>query len=146
MSDFENKTLDELVEQTTYLEIAGANAEGIKSTSETIAEVSTMGSRGSNIESKLDRLVDLMEQTLTCEEQTSGDQLNYAGRGDRETNRRGRNWNQRTRNNARQGGPQKKCRICNDSTHLFRKCPERFCQTCGGKGHDGWDRDCPKYK
>ena len=30
--------------------------------------------------------------------------------------------------------------------HMFRQCPDRFCQSCGNKGHDGWDRECPKYQ
>ena len=41
---------------------------------------------------------------------------------------------------------QKKCRTCQSSDHFFRQCPNRFCQACGGLGHDAWDKACPKYQ
>ena len=49
MTDFENKTLTELVEQTTYLEIAGANSGVNNPSHETISEVSTAGPSPSNL-------------------------------------------------------------------------------------------------
>ena len=39
-----------------------------------------------------------------------------------------------------------KCRSCQSTGHLYRFCPQRFCQACGGKGHDAWDKGCPNYQ
>ena len=38
-----------------------------------------------------------------------------------------------------------RCRACQSAAHYVRECPERFCQACGNKGHDSWDKSCPKY-
>ena len=40
----------------------------------------------------------------------------------------------------------RKCRSCQSPEHLFRDCPTRFCQACGGRGHDAWDKACPNYQ
>ena len=39
----------------------------------------------------------------------------------------------------------KKCRNCDETGHIVRQCPKRFCQSCGKSGHDSWDKACPKY-
>ena len=98
MTNFEDKTLMELVEQTTCLEIAGANSSINNPSHETISEVSTAGPGTSNLEAKMDHLIDILEQNLTCEEPDQ--QLNYAGRGDRGGSRGSRNWNRRPRNDG----------------------------------------------
>ena len=36
-----------------------------------------------------------------------------------------------------------KCRNCRSTDHLIRKCPQRFCQACGKRGHDAWMDECP---
>ena len=41
-------------------------------------------------------------------------------------------------------GKMKRCWICQDTSHVVRKCPKRFCQACGGTGHDAWMKCCPK--
>ena len=69
----------ELVEQTTCLEIAGANSSINNPSHETISEVNTAGSSTSNLEVKMDRLMDILERNLTCEE--PDEQLSFAGRG-----------------------------------------------------------------
>ena len=39
----------------------------------------------------------------------------------------------------------RRCRACQSADHYVRECPVRFCQACGNKGHDSWDKSCPKY-
>ena len=39
----------------------------------------------------------------------------------------------------------RRCRACQSADHSVRECPMRFCQACGNKGHDSWDKSCPKY-
>ena len=63
---------------------------------------------------------------------------------------RGQNRYQRGRNNANRGrrGNNRqppRCRSFQVSGHVVRDCPTRFCQACGGKGHDAWQRSCPNY-
>ena len=41
---------------------------------------------------------------------------------------------------------QRKCRSCESTDHFYQKCPQRFYQACGGKGHDAWSQTCPKYQ
>ena len=42
-------------------------------------------------------------------------------------------------------GPQgKKCFNCGEAGHVVRRCPKRFCQSCGKPGHDAWSKMCPK--
>ena len=79
-SDIENKTLTELEKQATYLEIAGANSSINNPSHEKISEVSTAGPSTSNLEVKMDSLMDILERNLACEE--PDEQLNYAGRAD----------------------------------------------------------------
>ena len=143
MNDFDTLPLTELVKKTTYLEIANANS----TTSQTEqVEIASVSSR--NSDAKLDRLINLMERSLGSGDELQEESVNYSGES------RGTNYRQNRRGNGRGNGrrggatnrqPQK-CRVCNSTEHLFRKCPQRFCQTCGGKGHDGWDRECPKYQ
>ena len=143
LTDFEDKTLPDLVKQTTYFEIAGANATPVQPKTEVIAAANP----SNRIESRLDRLVNLMERSLGVEEEEEieEERLNYAGYRGNRGNYRGRRG--RGNRGGRGGaGGQQKCRACNKTGHLFRKCPERFCQTCGNKGHDGWSPECPKYQ
>ena len=39
-----------------------------------------------------------------------------------------------------------RCRSCQSTDHYVRECPSRFCQACGNKGHDSWDKSCPNYQ
>ena len=38
-----------------------------------------------------------------------------------------------------------KCRNCHNTQHLVRRCPPRFCQSCGERGYDWWDKSCTKF-
>ena len=53
LSDYDEKTLTQLTEMTTYLEIAGINSNASKPKSESVGEISSV----SNLEMKLDRLM-----------------------------------------------------------------------------------------
>ena len=55
---------------------------------------------------------------------------------------RGRN--QRPFNRNRSALPQnRKCRACKSPDHMVRECPTRFCQACGERGHNSWEKRCP---
>ena len=150
-TDFEDKSLDDLVKLTTYFEIADTNASTFSEPRrEEIATLASCGSANaeSRFESRLDRLCTLMERSLNMgeEEEDPDDRMNYvASRG----SARNPSNNFRRRNFNRGGGGRqqpRKCRACNGTDHLFRKCPKRYCQSCGKQGHDGWEKECPKYQ
>ena len=52
----------------------------------------------------------------------------------------------RGRGNFSQNQSAKKCRSCKETGHLIRNCPKRFCQACGGQGHDQYNSICPNYE
>ena len=138
--NFATMSLKDLAEATTYLEIAGANSKSIKS--EVIGSVTQAPS---TLESKIDNLITVLERNMGGSV-TGEETVNYAG--SRNSNARGyppiRGKSRGT--DRRQFLQNRRCRNCNSTEHLFRKCPERYCQACGNKGHDGWERSCPKYQ
>ena len=66
---------------------------------------------------------------------------NFRGRSSGRGRGRGRN-----RGSASQSRPTKKCRSCQETGHLIRNCPKRYCQACGGQGHDQYNTICPNYE
>ena len=52
----------------------------------------------------------------------------------------------RGQSGASQNRSQKKCRSCGSEEHLIRFCPQRFCQACGGRGHDQYNASCPNFQ
>ncbi len=152
MDAFEDKRIAELSKQTTYLEIANANA----AASQTKEQILAVNPHISGLDERMDKLITLMEKTLAVQHQNEyrdegEEKMNYAGFN------RGNFTNQfshgrgRGRSRGRSGGiggrqQPLKCRVCNSTDHLFGKCPERFCQACGKKGHDGLQTECPKYR
>ena len=145
---FADKTIAELSDEATRLEIAGVGV-GVRST---IAGIATTSE------------TDLVERITAgvIEKLTTSDLLDTASGGNTGVNaigygdqgRGGRNFRGgfRGRYNSRRGShaiqnsqTSKKCRSCQQPGHLFRNCPERHCQACGGKGHDAWSTTCPNY-
>lgn len=137
--EYDDKTLDELAADTTLLEIAGINSKSEKK--EIIGSVTEVNS----LESKVDQLLAVLQKPQINDEE---DQVNFAGA----TGSYNRNFSQRRRGRGRGNSdrrPFKKpleCRNCSSTDHLFRQCPLRYCQACGNKGHDGWEKTCPKYR
>jgi hypothetical protein len=41
---------------------------------------------------------------------------------------------------------QRRCRSCKSTQHLIKDCPERYCQACGGRGHDQYNSSCPNFE
>ena len=163
LSDYEDKTLEDLVKQTTYLEIADTNATAsVEPRSE---EVLAVNACSNSTDARLDRLINLMEKSMDVrdydeQEHDLSDQMNYVGNpgssrypqnfvGNQGRPRYPHNrprQNSNNNNNNNNNNNSKRCRACNGTGHLFRKCPKRFCQSCGKQGHDGWQKECPKYQ
>ena len=132
---FSTKTLKQLSERVTCLEIAGVNS-NITPKEEifTVQEITSL-------ETKIDKLINALEGITVSD--TKEGKIDYAVASDRGYRSRGRGY---SKPEGYRGPKQLKCRICNSRDHLFRQCPNRYCQSCGNKGHDAWDKTCPKYK
>ena len=92
MSDFENLALTDLVKKTTYMEIANANSAPSLTQQE---EIATVSPQNVNLDTKFDKLIDLMERSLGVGE-VAEESVNYSdesrGNGDagsRRNRRRG---------------------------------------------------------
>ena len=104
LSDYEDKALDDLVKLTTYLEIANTNATvATEPRGEDVAAVSVSSN---SMDSRLDRLVTLMERSMNvrdCDDQDQDlvDQMNYIGNrgGPRYPQNRNRRNNNNNNNN-----------------------------------------------
>ena len=57
---------------------------------------------------------------------------------------RSNNFRSSNRNAVKPKG--QKCRSCQSTDRLFRACPTRYCQACGHRGNDAWDRCRPNYE
>ena len=42
--------------------------------------------------------------------------------------------------------PSRICCACQSTDHLVRDCQTQFCQACGQRGHDSWDRSCQNFQ
>lgn len=137
--NFANKSLSELAGDTTYLEIAGINSKTIKN-----EVIGSVVHQPSNLENKIDKLITALEKSVVTPE-SDEEKINYAGAKD--NYERGKQYHRKSNRFERKPVLQTlECRNCNSKQHLYRKCPERFCQACGNRGHDGWEKTCPKYK
>ena len=77
--------------------------------------------------------------------------VNSVDNGQRQNRFRGRGRGRglgrgRGRGSGGQSGSQRTCRACQSSDHFIKDCPTRFCQACGGRGHDQYSSNCPNYQ
>ena len=160
VADFEDKELDELVTLTTYYEIANANAAAAATGEQSCEAVASVSVPTNNYDSRLDRLLAVMERSFGMNDNDVGDpeeEINFAGANNNAYPRYPRNRQRRPGYNRARGNLQSQrgskvhqqsllCRSCNSTGHLVKNCPQRFCQSCGNRGHDRWDTACPKYQ
>ena len=145
MTDFSTKLLKNLVEETTRLEIAGVRSKcglsstvlnvepEMKSVLRSITDFAAESFKGLVIEStnKVDDRADNVEQDTMIE-------------SIRAKSYRRKNFETRSKNSG--GNPANfKCRSCQKMGHGYRNCPTRFCQACGKRRHDAWEKDCLNY-
>ena len=146
LEKFKTADMNALVEETLRLEVAGIKSSmstaskgqinSVKELPDTLGEAS-----GSNITKDLVEAIS--DEVLKKLEASS---INYV-RGEA----KGQNRNFHRNNRRGRGGDNnisastRKCRNCQSPSHIVRQCPVRFCASCGGRGHDSWSKDCPKY-
>ena len=168
LTDFQTKSVTDLATEVTRLQTAGVpSVETIVKKEETgIYHVECEGCDDESV--MVDKIAEKVVHKLACMKVDDGGDgmpretlMNFVGssRGGRFNRRNGRGGNRganrgrgfdskngdnlSTRDNQSGGF---KCRNCQSSSHKYTKCPTRFCQACGQRGHDGWSRDCPNYR
>ena len=69
----------------------------------------------------------------------------YRGANEFTSNYRGNNYQTKRTDRGNPSRNSFNCRSCKSPAHGYSKCPTRFCQACGGRGHDAWNQSCPNY-
>ena len=152
LAEFTNKSLMDLAKETVRFQTAGVqpSPQDIVHIKTEIQEVSA-GASCAGASSKEDMFVDSIVEKVVerlgdlnmANSSSSVSFVNHQGRGGGRNRRRGSNQRGGGSNCGR--GKNFKCRSCGQSDHGYAQCPQRFCQACGGRGHDGWSRDCPNF-
>ena len=148
LHNYSTLDLKQLSDETTRLKLAGINAVKIME----IKAVDTPDA--SEIVTKITEKV--LEQISSSKARnTESDEVNalrggfnnfnISYRGNRGRDRGGYRDSRYNARNTPQTQDGKRCRACQSPSHFFRNCPVRHCQACGTKGHDAWNRTCPKY-
>ena len=141
LPEFKDMEVKTLVDNALRLEIAGVKS-CVKRNLENIGEIQESGPdasspAGSQLENRVHNLEGIIAQlsNVNFERRERG-----PGRGRGQGQGRGRGRGRRNnRNNDRS------CWNCGSQSHLVSQCPTRFCQSCGGRGHDAWQVACPNH-
>ena len=152
LADFTNKSLMDLAKETVRFQTAGVQPSPhdmvhIKTEIQEISAGASCTGAASKEDMFVDRIVEKVVDRLGDLNMTNSfssvNFANHQGRGGGRNRRRGSN--QRGGGSNRGRGKNFKCRACGQPDHAYAQCPQRFCQACGGRGHDGWSRDCPNF-
>ena len=141
VQDFATMDIKGVIKETVRLELAGV---GEKKPTASTAVNACDDMVDAIAEKVLQRLGNTQISAVREEEagvNNVGYQDSQGGRG----YRRGGRGRGRGRGRVR-GSQQKKCRSCQSTDHLIKDCPTRFCQACGGRGHDQYNASCPNFQ
>ena len=149
---FEETDINKLASETTQLQLAGIPSFDSKQSPQCMS-VNESGLVDSILDKVIHKIGELSTGGLAtignAETQQACANFDRSGFINRRGSRRGKF---RKRSDGRNAGfqnnnqPQRKCQLCLSPDHLVRECPTRFCQACGGRGHDAWDRLCPNFQ
>ena len=153
LPNFADKSMSELAKETVRFQTAGVQSSSgdstiVKTEVQTVSVGATGGDSSDVGDALVDSIVEKVVDRLSClnvSGATNQPPVNYV-QYNRGGGRNRRNHQRGTTNNRGRGrGGNFKCRSCGNPGHGFARCPQRFCQACGGRGHDGWSRDCPNF-
>ena len=145
LSGFDKATISNLAMETTRLQLAGI--ESFSKSSECMSV-----DRPDMIDAIAEKVIEKLQcSSLGAQGIENGGEA-YTSYANFAVERPNFQRNQRNRSFAK---PQQRpntnrsrraCRSCKSTDHFFRSCPTCFCQACGTRGHDAWDRACPSYQ
>ena len=142
------------MEETVRLELAGVTSMG-KSRLSGAGINSVEGAASASSDDFIDSVAEKVVEKLRGRDENEPETVNWVdGQRYRGNNRY---WRGRGRGGYRgacrgrgasplNSSSAKKCRNCNQTGHLVRQCPERYCQACGKQGHDQFNNICAKYQ
>ena len=130
LENFADLDMKAIIENTVRLEVAGVKAvmKGFKAEMNSIDEQGACGSTSVGRDHLLLERLGNIEETIA---KLSVTQNVPSGSG------------KPSPKTSPSTGKAKKCFKCQSTSHVVKKCPERFCQACGQKGHDWWMKSCP---
>ena len=145
---FSTAALNDLAKETTRLQIAGIQS---------LASNQQGHCMSVNTEDLVDSIADKVLEKMNGMSvgapggTEASPSVNYFGKRSNRFTTRGKNQSRPRSRNFRGGyqpsnSQSQKCRSCQSTDHYVRECPSRFCQACGNKGHDSWDKSCPNYQ
>ena len=154
LPDFSTRSLTDLSTETSRLEIAGVGSSASVNVHaiEAVHQGDISDRNPDIVEDIVTKVVDRLKAAdISSSSEIS--EVQYVGQegGSRSTSNRSNRY-RRGRRSARQPRESQqrqsslKCRSCQNTGHLFRNCPVRFCQACGNRGHDAWNNSCPNYQ
>ena len=147
------KTISQLADDVTRLQTAGVATGSTQVKVE--SDILSVAKRPEELvnDDLVDQIAEKVAQKLSCSNHTKtadDEAVNYVSHGSfnpfNPFNPKGRGKG-RSSNRGR-GNRRGKfaCRNCQSPNHGYVKCPTRFCQACGGRGHDAWSQECPNFK
>ena len=167
MEKFSTLRMDQLATETTRLQLAGINSfprdkrtSDINNIQLNAVDITEDNSEACSlndtlVESIAVKVFEKFNETSLQQNTERGDKSNVKVDYVQSNNKSNKYYNQRTgyrsQNNMRGRGRSNnktnlKCRSCQSTSHLVRECPTRFCQACGGRGHDAWNPACPNFQ
>ena len=152
LADFTTKSLMDLAKETVRFQTAGVQpvSHDMVHVKTEVQEVSAGAACASKEDILLDSIVEKVVGPLGVMSVGNGaagvNSVRYQSRGGGRNRRRGANYNNQRGGGSNRGrGKNFKCRSCGAPDHGYAQCPQRFCQACGGRGHDGWSKECPNF-
>ena len=145
VANYSTMNLNQLSDETTRLEIAGVNNGVTNSKINAVTSDNEVDIVERISENVMEKLKSLQVGESREEDVQTVDNYRSRFRGRGYTRNPGRYQRGRGRGNQTQRNNGRRCRVCQSEEHMFRTCPVRFCQACGGKGHDAWNASCPNY-
>lgn len=134
LSNFATIDIDGLLDNTVRLEVAGVKSfyKPMKAEMNFVAQGDDTSETERNFNDRLGGLEEAIAKLTVASTNSWNNRGSQPHRG-------------RNRENRFAGNRTNKCWNCGDPSHILRQCPKRFCQCCGGQGHDIWQNGgCPK--
>ena len=160
--NFSSSDINALATETTRLQLAGINSftkqknvNDINSNTTSINSVDYVLQNTSLVESTAETVIQKLQLDKLTDSSIGNNQVDcsrvnevnnvYRGRGYTGNSRNSRSGYRRYQD-AGKGKKDMKCRSCQNTGHWVKECPTRFCQACGNRGHDAWNKSCPNYQ
>ena len=166
LANFKDLTINDLATECVRLQLAGVETYSkdkniSAASSDRVNAINGNFDTATLVDSITESVIKKLQETNFCDVACGGnvDDNGSGGSGNMGSNvnsvQRGRGFTRGNRfqrrgssypSRRRGGGRNAKCRGCQESGHIVKDCPTRYCQACGQRGHDAWQQVCPNYQ